>query len=161
MSCVASIWTMALRHPLGKPVAGAGLVLAASLFMSAPALADLVHIGAALSGAQETPPNDSKGTGTLTGTYDTVTKKLSWSVSYSGLSGPAIAAHFHGPAPEGKSAPIEVPAPHAEKNPIQGSAVLTDKQAKDLLGGKMYFNIHTQAHKAGEIRGQVKQAKAS
>jgi hypothetical protein len=39
--------------------------------------------------------------------------------------------------------------------------VLTDKQQHDLLTGKMYFNIHTNAHKPGEIRGQVIQAKPS
>lgn len=138
-----------------------GAALAANLLLLAPAFAETIRLGATLSGAQETPPNDSKGTGTLTGTYDTTTKKLSWSVSYSGLSGPAIAAHFHGPAPEGKAAGIEVPAPHAEQNPIQGSAVLTDQQAHDLLSGMVYFNIHTDAHKPGEIRGQVKEAKPS
>jgi CHRD domain len=138
-----------------------GAALAATLIVLAPAFADPIRVGATLSGAQETPPNDSKGTGTLTATYDTTTKKLTWSVSYSGLTGPAIAAHFHGPAPEGKPAGIEVPAPHAEQNPIQGSAVLTDRQAHDLMSGLIYFNIHTNAHKAGEIRGQVKEAKAS
>lgn len=134
---------------------------AALALMSAPALADTLRFGASLSGSKEAPPNGTKGTGTLTATYDTITKKLTWSVSYKDLTGPAIAAHFHGPAPEGVPADVEVPAPHAEKNPIQGDAVLTDKQAQDLLSGKMYFNIHTNAHREGEIRGQVIQTKAS
>jgi hypothetical protein len=43
----------------------------------------------------EVPPNSSTGTGTLTATYDTASKKLSWKGSYSGLTGPATAAHFH------------------------------------------------------------------
>jgi len=32
---------------------------------------------------------------------------------------------------------------------------LTDTQAADLLAGKWYFNIHTEANRPGEIRGQV------
>jgi hypothetical protein len=135
--------------------------VAALALMSAPSFADTLRFGAQLSGSKETPPNDTTGKGTLTATYDTITKKLTWSVSYEGLTGPAIAAHFHGPATEGVEAPVEVPAPHADKSPIQGDAVLTDKQAKDLLSGHMYFNIHTTAHKPGEIRGQVIQAKSS
>lgn len=156
MSCVLSIFKAGRRAATALAIAA---LLSTPAF--APAFADVLHFGATLSGDKETPPNDSKGSGTLTATYDTITKKLTWSVSYSGLTGQAIAAHFHGPAPEGKPAPIEVPAPHPESNPIQGDAVLTDKQAQDLLSGNVYFNIHTQAHKAGEIRGQVKQAKPS
>jgi CHRD domain len=40
-------------------------------------------------------------------------------------------------------------------SPIKGTATLTDAQAADLQGGKYYFNIHTDANKPGEIRGQV------
>ncbi|MGO9757866.1 MAG: CHRD domain-containing protein [Roseiarcus sp.] len=38
---------------------------------------------------------------------------------------------------------------------MKGSATLTDFQAKDLIDGVMYFNIHTAEHKPGEIRGQL------
>ena len=106
----------------------------------------------------ETPPTDSKGTGTLTATFDTDTKKLEWTADYSGLTGPAIAAHFHGPAPVGKAAPIEVPLKPPLDSPMKGSATLTDAQAKDLMDGMMYFNIHTAANKPGEIRGQMEKA---
>jgi hypothetical protein len=41
------------------------------------------------------------------------------------------------------------------ETPITGSAVLTDAQAADLLGGKWYANVHTQANPGGEIRGQM------
>jgi hypothetical protein len=109
---------------------------------------------ASLDAAQETPPTGTPGTGALTATYDTASKTLTWTVSYSGLTGPATAAHFHGPAGPGKAAAVEVPAPVSD-SPIKGSATLSDSQAKDLMDGDMYFNIHTAANKAGEIRGQV------
>src|SRR5580693_9239159 len=61
------------------------------------------------------------------------------------------AYHFHGPAPVGKAAPVEVPLKAPLDSPMKGSAILTDSQAKDLTDGNMYFNIHTAEHKPGEI----------
>src|ERR1700742_3335456 len=87
--------------------------------------AEVVNIKADLTGAAEVPPTTSKGTGALKGTYDTASKKITWVVTYSGLTGPATAAHFHSPGPVGKAAPVAVPTPGADKNPIEGSATLT------------------------------------
>jgi CHRD domain-containing protein len=39
--------------------------------------------------------------------------------------------------------------------PFEGSATLNDDQAKALTSGQTYFNIHTDANKGGEVRGQV------
>ena len=69
-------------------------------------------------------------------------------------TGPATMAHFHGPADAGKNAPVEI-ALKSITSPLDGSAVLTDAQAADLMAGKLYFNIHTDANKGGEVRGQV------
>ncbi|RBP04553.1 CHRD domain-containing protein [Roseiarcus fermentans] len=137
----------------------AAALAAATLGLSiAAANAETMTFKAVLSGPAETPPTDSKGTGTLTATYDTATRTLAWTVDYSGLTGPAIAAHFHGPAPAGKPAPIEVAQKPPLASPMKGSAVLTAEQAKDLTDGMLYFNIHTAEHKPGEIRGQVEKA---
>ena len=94
-------------------------------------------------------------TGTADIDYDPATKKLSWKLSYSGLTGNATAAHFHGPAEAGKNAGVAVAIPNAGKSPAEGSATLTDAQASDLAAGKYYVNVHTQANPGGEIRGQV------
>jgi hypothetical protein len=51
-----------------------------------------------------------------------------------------------------------VPFEGSLASPIKGSATLTEAQAADLLAGKYYINIHTAAHKGGEIRGQVEKA---
>jgi len=128
------------------------------LLAAAPALAEEVKFKAALDGKSETPPTTSAGTGTVTATYDTVAKTLSWTVDYSGLTGPATMAHFHGPAPVGSPAPIMAPLQGSLDSPIKGSATLTDDQAKALMDGMMYFNIHTAANKPGEIRGQMEKA---
>ncbi|MGO9742874.1 MAG: CHRD domain-containing protein [Roseiarcus sp.] len=135
------------------------LILAATAFVAfTPALAQEVTFKAMLDGKSETPPTTSAGTGAVTAEFDTATKMLSWTVEYSGLTGPATMAHFHGPAPVGKPAPIMVPLQGSLDSPISGSATLTDDQAKALMDGMMYFNIHTAANKPGEIRGQLEKA---
>lgn len=108
---------------------------------------------------QPSTPNDSKGTGTADVSYDTTSKNLTWTITYSGLTGDATAAHFHGPADTDKTAGIAVPITGDLKSSVKGSATLTDAQAADLLAGRYYLNIHTAAHRPGEVRGQVTGAK--
>lgn len=66
--------------------------------VSGAAQAETKIFKATLSGASEVPPNAGAGDGTATATLDTATGKLVWDVTYSGLTGPAKAAHIHGPA---------------------------------------------------------------
>ena len=131
----------------------ATLALGATIAFAGPAFADKMK--ATLNGKSEVPPNTSAGTGTADINYDAASKKLTWKVTYSGLSGPATAAHFHGPAEPGKNAGVAVAIPNATSSPAEGSATLTDAQAADLTAGKYYVNVHTAANPGGEIRGQV------
>lgn len=131
----------------------ASLSLGAAVVLAGPAFADKMK--ATLDGKSEVPPNASAATGTADIDYDPASKKLSWKLTYSGLSGPATAAHFHGPAEAGKNAGVAVPIANAGSSPVEGSATLTDAQAADLVAGKYYINIHTAANPGGEIRGQV------
>jgi hypothetical protein len=131
------------------------LALAAFLATAPAAFAETINYNVALKAGNEVPPNASTATGTLTATYDTATKKLDYTANYTGLTGPATMAHFHGPAEPGKNAPVVVPVVGSVASPIKGSATLTDAQAADLMAGKWYFNVHTAANKGGEIRGQV------
>lgn len=137
------------------PILSGALAIAAVFAAPQVALADIINLRASLTAAQEVPQNNSKGGGTLQATYDTSTKQLYYIVNYSGLTGRATAAHFHGPAAAGANAGIVLPVPGAIANPIKGSAILNDAQAADLVAGRWYFNIHTEANKGGEIRGQV------
>ena len=128
----------------------------ASLLIAAPfpALAETMKMMAMLDGGQQVPPVTTEGTGMADLTYDTDTRKLSWTVEYSGLSGPPAAAHIHGPAAKGANAGVAIPFKDPA-SPITGEATLTDEQAKALMDGMMYVIIHTAAHKDGEIRGQI------
>ena len=132
----------------------ATLAFGVAVAFGGPAFAE--KMTATLDGASEVPPNTSAGKGTADIDYDAATKKLSWKLTYSGLSGPPTAAHFHGPAEAGKNSGVAVAIPNATSSPAEGSATLTDAQAADLLAGKYYINLHTAANPAGEIRGQVK-----
>ena len=100
----------------------------------------------------------SSGKGTATASLDTNTKTLTWTVNYSSLSGPATAAHIHGPADPGANAGIVVPFTGNLASPIKGSATLTDAQISDLEAGQTYINLHTDANKGGEVRGQLQRS---
>ena len=134
----------------------AALACTAAVALAGPAMAAMVNLKAELNGAAEVPPNPSTAKGSMAAAFDTTTKKLTWKGTYSGLSGPATAAHLHAGEP-GKNGGVAVPlfAGAAAKSPFEGEATLTDAQAADLLAGKLYANIHTEANKAGEIRGQL------
>ena|SRR5450631_3633250 len=132
----------------------AAIVFAGALALATPSMAAMVNFKAALSGKSEVPPNATAGTGSVTAAYDSDSKKLAWKGSYSGLTGPATAAHFHGPAPEGKNAGVMVPI-NPNGPSFEGSATLNDAQAKALMDGDMYVNVHTADNKGGEIRGQL------
>jgi hypothetical protein len=130
-----------------------GLALTVAIGFTGPVKAEVANLKATLNAKNEVPPNSSQGTGTVTATYDTASKKLSWKGSYSSLTGPATAAHFHS-GETGKNGAVAVPiVPNT--SPFEGSATLTDAQAAELLAGKWYVNVHTEANKGGEIRGQV------
>jgi hypothetical protein len=123
------------------------------LLMAAPAsFAANVKYKADLKASKEVPATASSATGKANITYDDKSKKLSWAVTYSGLSGEPTAAHFHGPAAPGKNAG---PVVDISGDIKKGSADLTAEQAADLKAGKWYLNIHTEKFPDGEIRGQV------
>jgi hypothetical protein len=135
----------------------ASLAISAAVFAASPALAEMMKMSATLEAAQEVPPNDSAGKGTADITFDTESKKLDWTIEYSGLTGDAAAAHFHWPAAKGENGDVAVPIEDT-KSGATGTATLTDAQAADLVAGRYYVNIHTAAHPDGEIRGQVEKS---
>jgi len=129
-----------------------------AFLLSGAARADQINFKADLSGASEVPPVTSAGKGTATASLDTATKTLNWTVTYSGLSGPATAGHIHGPAAPGANAGVLVPFTGGLVSPIKRSANLTDAQISDLEAGRTYVNLHTADNKGGEIRGQLVRA---
>lgn len=130
-------------------------------FMTLPAHAAIISLIANLDTAQEPavdPATPGEAFGTATVTYDDVTNELSWNITFSGLSGDATAAHFHGPAAPGANASpvVNIGAISGLVSPLTGdSFVIAETEEADLLAGQWYINIHTALNTDGEIRGQV------
>jgi hypothetical protein len=136
------------------------VVVSVLALASIAAQAATVNLKATLNASSEVPPNTSVGTGMLTATLDTTTNELKYHVTFSGLTGAATAAHFHGPAAPGANGAPQVPVKMSPiVSPIDGKGTLTPAQAKELLDGKWYLNIHTKANPNGEIRGQLETSK--
>jgi Cu/Zn superoxide dismutase len=131
----------------------ASSVLAGTLAAGCMTMAPKMPTYTATLAAEGGVASSGKGTGTFT--LDPETKTLTYNVQYEGLTGPAMAAHIHGPADPGANAGVAIPFASAA-SPITGTATLTDAQIADLQAGKYYVNIHTAANRSGEIRGQIR-----
>ncbi len=136
------------------PIKSLAMAAALLLLTAGAANAAMFKVTTTLKGADEVPPNTTAGTGTVSATLDTGAKTFTYEVTYSGLTGTATAAHFHGPAAPGVNAPPIITMTSLA-SPIKGATTLTDAQIADLRAGKWYFNVHTAAHPKGEIRGQL------
>ena len=122
-------------------------------FATSSALAQIHNFVFPIDGLQPVPSTGSPGTGIGNVTYDQGTGNLSWNITFGGLLAPQTAAHFHGPAPFGVNAGVQVPI--GIGSPAIGNAPITAAQGADLLNGLWYVNIHTTQFPGGEIRGQV------
>jgi hypothetical protein len=130
-----------------------GLALAASKV-------EKYTLSANLAASQEVPkPTGTKAgaKGRFTGTLveSGKSKKLTWKLTYSNLTGPATAAHIH-LGKKGKAGGVAVPLCGPCKSGQKGTAQLTEATVKAIEAGKAYVNIHTAKNAAGEIRGQIK-----
>jgi hypothetical protein len=132
------------------------VLFAAALLMTVtPSLAVTRHYRATLTGPSEVPANNTAGTGSVDAALDTVSLKLTYTVTWSKLTGPATMAHIHGPAPAGKNAGVLVVLGDNPTSPIHGSTTLTKAEVDELNAAQLYVNVHTAAHPKGEIRGQL------
>jgi hypothetical protein len=137
------------------------IIITILLLLSTNVHAQIVSLSASLDAAQETtaldPATPVSATGTATMSFDTSTNQLTWDINFSGLSGAAVAAHFHGAAGIGQAAGVQVNIGTISGllSPLTGSTVLTSTQESELLSGLWYINIHTALNPPGEIRGQA------
>ena len=113
-----------------------------------------------LTGAQETPPVTSTGSGSATVSYNKETKMLTYTVNWTNLSDSVRAGHIHGPADPGFPAGVIhgfTGVPVHKTASLSGSVLIDNTVLKEseLLAGKYYINIHTKTFPGGEIRGQI------
>lgn len=111
-------------------------------------------VSVSLSGAQEVPPVQTAATGSGTITIN-ADKTVSGHVMTKGIT--ATAAHIHEGA-MGKNGPVSVPLAKGGNDEwnVPAGAKLTDAQYAAFQKGDLYVNVHSAAHPAGEIRGQLK-----
>jgi len=131
------------------------VTMIAGILAGSSGMAMAAKIEVALSGDQEVPPvsTSAKGSGTITVGAD---KSVSGSVTTSGVAG--VAAHIHEGAP-GENGPVVIFLTKTSGNvwSVPAGTKLTDAQYLSFEAGKLYFNVHSEAHKKfGEIRGQIK-----
>ena len=107
---------------------------------------------AMLTGAQETPPNNSTATGRATLLLSPDEKTARVSLTFESLSTAQTDAHIHGPAAPGVSAAPIFPLPLGQISDF--AITLTPAQVQDLKNGLFYVNVHSTNFPAGEIRGQ-------
>ena len=139
--------------------------------------------GPGLLSGNEVPSNSSTGSGGEIGagiSLDTdtfvLTINIGWGSGngFTDLTGDATVGHVHGatastppaafnetasPLPGGVGDLHTKPGwnPSASSGSFQGSITLSASQVTELLDGRYYINVHTQANSGGEIRGQLVQ----
>jgi hypothetical protein len=108
-----------------------------------------------MTGAQETPTNNSNGTGLgfvlLSQDQAAANAGLMWK----NLTSAQTVQHVHGSAPPGTAAPILFTLPNGTPVPNAALNGITAQQISDLKAGLLYVNTHTNNFPAGEIRGQL------
>lgn len=138
----------------------------ATAAMEAPAAPATVNnivskTGIPLKSDEEVPANKSTGSGTADVTYNKDSKMLTYTLTWTGLTGNATMAHIHGTAAKGVNAGVKHDLINVLKKETAGSFTdsvkidASDIKEDSLLSGFYYFNIHTQKNPGGEIRGQI------
>jgi len=118
--------------------------------IAAAFVANPLMLGAKLDAMQDHA--SSHGTGTFTATV--ANGKLSWHLSFKGLTGKATAAHIH-IGKKGVSGNVLIPLCAPCSKAAMGTVKLNAMQLQDLKKGATYVNVHTAKYANGEIRGQL------
>lgn len=140
-------------------LAGACLLLLGLAVSAAPARADLVQFQAILDQVQAVPApiRVANAGGRAYVTLESGSDEIAWVIEYHSLSGPIVAIHLHGPAAVGETGEVAIPIDNSGQpaGKLTGTAKLSPEQARQLMDGLWYVNIHTELNGPGEIRGQL------
>ena len=119
----------------------------------------VASVKTSLRAAQERPKpkgnvRRARGTFTATITRSGTSAVVAWRLTFSKLTGKAVAAHIHSGV-RGKPGPVIVPLCAPCRNGASGRATVDASVLGALEAGRAYVNVHTRKNQAGEIRGQV------
>jgi len=120
--------------------------------------------GGPLAGSQEVPAVAGSGTGDATVVISADGSRITYAVTYGGLSGSVVAAHIHTGAAGANGGVIlplaQGPSPMVgtlgapDFTPSGSIATFADAVAA-IRAGATYVNVHTAAYPAGEVRAQL------
>ena len=122
---------------------------------------DTLNLSAKMTAGAEVPKPKSvpaAATGSFTGRAVELANdkaRLTWKLTFSHLSGKAIAAHIH-LGKKGKAGNVIVPLCAPCRSGVTGRAVITHAILNKIKAGLTYVNVHTPKNAAGEIRAQLK-----
>jgi len=139
------------KHLLGALTIGATIALASCAYMP-DWMPGSGAVTVSLSGAEEVPPvsTSASGNGSFRIADDGA---ISGSVTTKGVAG--TMAHIHVGA-KGKNGPVIVPlTKDGDTYSVPEGRKLTDAQMKAFKEGGLYVNVHSAAHKGGEVRAQL------
>ena len=134
-----------------------GLILrscVATILFGGMSIAFAASDAVTLGGSDEVPPVTTSAT--ATGSVKVADDKtVSGSVTTKGIM--ATAAHIH-EGEMGKNGPVVIALTKSgeDKWLVPAGAKFSDAQYESYKAGKLYVNVHSAAHKDGEIRGQLK-----
>lgn len=136
-----------------------GLALGLAGGANSAGQASAIKVATILNAAQEvpTPTGDltsARGTFTADVNATATGATVEWELTFSGLTGAAVAAHIH-TAPRGTAGPVSVPLCGPCQSPASGTANVSASVLEALQTGGTYVNVHTATNGPGEIRGQV------
>jgi hypothetical protein len=136
----------------------AGGVALALVSTATPAAAATLHVRAVfsvLTGANSVPPIESKGIAVAAAIIDANKDTVCYFMAEANLVDVTL-AHIHVGA-AGTNGGVVVPLTAPVNGTSSGCVQIADPLADDLVANPQnyYFNIHTVAHPAGEIRGQL------
>jgi len=143
----------------GAAVVPLVIALVATVGASARPQADTIQVRTLMNAAQEVPAptgevSGARGTFTATVTKSDSGASISWELSFSGLTGNAVAAHIH-QAATGSPGPVVLALCGPCQSPLTGTGNLTQAALDALEAGNAYVNVHTPTNAPGEIRGQL------
>ena len=141
----------------GAALCAVALVVAGGA--SARLEASSIKVTTALNASQEVPVpkgdvSAARGAFTATVTQSDTGAVVNWELTFSGLTGPAGAAHIH-TGQTGSAGPVVVPLCGPCQSPASGTANVSPAVLAALQDGGAYANVHTATNQAGEIRGQI------